>query len=286
LAELLSGGKRMRIALFAPPVPVVTPRFPQSATLQCELNLAASLLIGRESGSAQGRSLLYSFHIDPSSLDDEQLLLKARQSADSVLSTGEGGFYGIHLHFTNLAVVALSGGLRVQAAHDLVHALSATAKSHGLFLWVTDSGPASPAFLDDGAAFASYSLGGSMRQVYPLFKGLPEEATGADFRRIRERRYGKVLGGPWDLTLLSHSDLRKRDWKVQENGRFPNVVPVFLREGDPTRFRVEFAKPNNVAVMERINEERERELVVRGNARPGKDIVGRSGDAQITVWAN
>ena len=50
-------------------------------------------------------------------------------------------------------------------------------------------------------------------------------------------------------------------------------------------FRVGFARPNNIAVAERLNEERRKEVLVKGNAKPGSSHVGRSNDHRIAPWA-
>ena len=61
--------------------------------------------------------------------------------------------------------------------------------------------------------------------------------------------------------------------------------PCSTEGGPQSSFRIEFAKPNNVACLERLNEERDIELIKNGNARPGRSVVLRSKDGPICAWS-
>ena len=59
----------------------------------------------------------------------------------------------------------------------------------------------------------------------------------------------------------------------------------FLRGNAYKAYRVDFAKPYSISVMERFNVERNKELEVRKNAKPGHSHLGRSKDAAMAPWA-
>jgi hypothetical protein len=173
----------------------------------------------------------------------------------------------------------------VRTAKDFSTKVANVAGGSGRFTIVSDTGPVGPAFLDLGAAFSTYGLGMTMRRTYPFIKASTEQTPSAR-QRVRESKYGVVLGGPWNYVLLRYRDVRNQGWTLEGvDGRADGRVPETLRGGPYERYRVDFSKPYNTAVQELLNDSRDRELNGKKNARPGKSTLGKSEDPSIAPWA-
>ena len=270
MGDLLSRGENLRLALLAPPVPVLHEDWVKSADMQYELNTAASVLMKPAAGSTPNLRLLYSIHLHPSALRQASILQNAIDHMRLALTGNEFRFMGVHLSFTDLGSVAIDGATAIRSAKDFVAKVVSAATDRGRFTIVSDAGPVGPAFLDLGAAFTTYGPGMTMRRTYPFMQA-PKDQTKSVKKRVRESKYGMVLGGPWDYVLLRLRDVREQDWKLQPlDKKAENVVPQPLRrKGMEDRYRVEFSKPYNAAVQEMLNDLRDRELNVNKNAKPG-----------------
>ncbi len=286
IGDLLFRGENLRLALLAPPVPVLHEDWVRSADLQYELNTAASVLMRPASGSTPSLRPLYSLHLHPSALRQAPVLQNAIDHLRLALTGNEFGFMGVHLSFTDLGSVAIDGAPAIRSAKDFVAKVVSAAADRGRFTIVSDTGPVGPAFLDLGAAFTTYGPGMTMRRTYPFMQA-PREKAPTIRRRVREAKYGMVLGGPWDYVLLRFRDVREQKWTLEQLDRSAdNVVPEPLRrKGFEDRYRVEFSKPYNTAVQEMVNDYRDRELNGKKNAKPGRSILGRSDDPAISPWA-
>jgi hypothetical protein len=289
IKELVTGASKVVASVIAPPVPALSTRFRLSPQAQNDFNLrfADTLTQWRKAGQAPGA--LYSLHIHPSAIRNAPLLKEAIQLFDHSVSVDDTRFWGVHLHFFDISTLSRAPASARGAAREVVSEVSKIARGKGLFTWVSNAGIPGEIMLDEGAAFASYAPNGNPRRVYPSYDlSTPEgsEPLSDEERETRsELRYGKIINGPWHLTLLDYQDLRSRNWTVQDNGKTPREVPQALRDGPYKQFRVEFAKVNNIACLERLNEEREHELEVNGNSRPGRDMVVRSEDGPTRAWA-
>lgn len=284
LGELVDHGKPFAMALFAPPVPPIHARYSGSAELQGELNAAAAEWARPRSASTGSPGLLYNFSVMPSAFRDPDLVRGAIKVCSEALSQHDNRFHGVYLSISDLARISVSRGSRVRMVRDLVRELVSIANQSGMFVWIAEAGPAGISLLDEGASYTSYRLGMGSGPSYALFKtdqnNPPSEAE------LWTRKFGQVLSGPYGLELLQHAELSARGWLLtEENGRTSPLVPAILRK-DPDRFRVEFGKPNNVAVLDRLNELWEREIVVNGNARAGRAAVARSSEPAIRAWGD
>lgn len=282
LGGLVEQGYRLRIALLAPPVPSLHEDWVKSPDLQFELNAAASQLLRIGETDAAPLRLLYSFHVHPSALRNPELLQRALEMLRLALAGTEYRFRGVHLSFIDLKAVTIDGAPTVRLAKDLASRVIEIAASSGRFTTVSDSGPVGPAFLDLGAAFATYGPSMSMNRTYQVVRSPAKPEA----NRIREAKFGKVLGGPYNYVLLRLRDVRAQNWTLEStNGKCGNEVPPGVRRGPDYRYRVEFSKPYNVAVQEVLNDLRDRELIKTKNARPGRSLLGRSDDSLIVPWA-
>jgi hypothetical protein len=286
IGNLLSRGESLRLALLAPPVPVLHEDWVKSPDLQYELNTAAAVLMKPAAGTTPNLRPLYSVHLHPSALRHVTILQSAIDHVRLALTGNEFGFMGVHLSFTDLGSVAIDGAPAIRSAKDFVARIVSAAADRGRFTMVSDTGPVGPAFLDLGAAFTTYGPGMTMRRTYPFMQA-PKEKTPAVKKRVRESKYGMVLGGPWNYILLRFRDVREQGWKLELlDKKAEHVVPEPLRrKGMDDRYRVEFSKPYNAAVQEMLNDLRDRELNGKKNAKPGQSILGRSDDPTISPWA-
>ncbi len=282
VSELISHGAPLGLSVLAAPVPVLQRRFPNSADLQGELNHACAEIVRPGTDPRLESGLLYSFHLEANVFQEKGIVRRAVDVCGAQLKHFGDRFWGIHISFVNLDRISQVGGAKVQAAVDLVDELVGIANEYGKFVWINGVGPVGAFMLDRGVSFTSYPLNGGMKSEYTVFRvdgGNPPSPE-----LIWARSFGQTLSGPWSLSLRSRQEMEEHDWKVEDNDRTPPEVPLALRR-DPGSYRVQFGKANNVGVMEKLNEERERELVVRGNGTPGSDAVGRSQDAKVRVWA-
>jgi hypothetical protein len=291
IKELATTATKVIGSLIAPPVPSLSTRFRMSPQTQNEFNLKSADILAQSRRAGRGPGALYSLHIHPSAIRNAPILKEAIQLFDHSVTVDDTRFWGVHVHFYDLSVLSRAPASARAAAREVVADVSKIARGKGLFTWVSNVGIPGQIMLDEGAAFGSYPPNGNPRRVYPLYDSSSPEAEGTeplseDEQESRlEARYGKIINGPHRLTLLDYRDLRARNWLVQDNGKTPRQVPPALRDGPYRQFRVEFAKVNNVACMERLNELREHDLTVNGNARPGRDIVKGSEDGATCCWA-
>lgn len=289
IKELVTGASKVVASVVAPPVPALSTRFRLSPQSQNDFNLRFADIMAQWRTVGQAPGALYSLHVHPSAIRFAPVLKDAIQLFDHSVSIDDTRFWGVHIHFFDVSVLSRAPASAREAARELVSEVSKIARKKGLFTWVSNVGIPGEILLDEGAAFASYPPNGNPRRVYPSYdSSTPEdgEPLSEEERESRsEFRYGKIINGPWRLTLLDYQDLRSRNWTVQDNGKTPREVPQALRDGPHKQFRVEFAKINNVACLERLNEQREHELSINGNARPGRDMVKRSEDGLTCSWA-
>lgn len=285
MGDLLARGGNLRLSLLAPPVPVLHEDWTRSADLQFELNAAASVLMKPPMGDTPTIRPLYSVYAHPSSLGHPQLLQQAIDQLRLALAETEYGFMGVYLAFIDIETIGREGAVAVRSAKDFTSKVIRIATERGRFAIVSDVGPIGPSFLDQGAAFTTYGLGMSMHRTYPIMRP-PKKTTRPAKKRVRESKYGRVLGGPWNYILLRYRDVRNQNWKLEDPvGKFVNEVPRSLRGAPYDQYRVNFSKPYNAAVQEVLNDARERELNSNKNARPGKSVLGRSDDPTIAPWA-
>lgn len=273
LMELASMGLNLGLTLVAPPVAVLNGDLKASARYQHDMNQQASSAISLLNTGTIDVGCLYSFHVSPNALRDNALLRSGLQLFDQAVSVEDNKFFGVHLHFVDIGTITSRGHAYVNAARDVAREVAEIAQRNHIFTWTADVGPVGPVFLDYGHCFASYHPGMTPRRLYNGFGGASKDSL-----------YGRTLG-LWQYNLMDIQEVRSKGWTVEDNGKYANVVPVSVRVGGPKKYRLEFGKPNNVAVAERLNDEREKELVVNGNARPGITHIGRSRDVKIAPWA-
>lgn len=275
LSELIATADFMGVQYVAPPVPVVTKSLTTSPQRQDDLNMAARTLWRQAAGLRTPRAL-YSLHLHPSALDDASIVNGAIASFHRVVVHQDNPYYGVHVHFTDIALAGRTGD-RIRTAKEVVSRVAGIANGAGMFVWVSDTGAVGPVFLDRGASFASYHPGMTPRRAYTAGGADDEDDT---------HNYGKVLG-LYTYELFDREQIRSRGWRVDDNGRFLREVPVELRADRIYKaYRVGFGKPNNVAVEEWVNEHRTREILENGNARAGSAQVARSNDPRISAWAD
>jgi hypothetical protein len=270
--ELLSCMKIFNGDLLAPAVPIISPKLKTSPKIQGVVNRAlASQWPLTSGGSFTSTGILYSFHVDPTALTDGGLIRNSLTELSQSLS-GDLLFWGIHLHFIDISVVSRKAS-RIKAAKELVRQVSRIARQHGIFTWISDVGPIGPTLLDEGASFCSYYTGMTPRPIYLEGMNISDPNL----------HYGKVLG-LWEYDLLDIKDIKTRGWLLEDTELMDRGVPHSLQFGKHKDFRVNFGKPRNIAVMERLNIERLKELSKK-NIKPGTSHLGRSSDPNIAPWA-
>lgn len=286
LREITGISHTFGLDLIAPPVPVISKERKSSPQAQASLNGAAAMawediLAPSPVGSSmtlqsfearEDTGLLYSLHVDPLALKSPSLLDEALATMTAALQKHDNRFWGVHIHFTDIRLASKQG--RPSPAKEFVRDAANIAQDSNLFVWVSDVGPAGPVFLDLGAAFASYHSGMTPGRIYQ--SGGPNDSN---------LKYGKVLS-LWEFNLLTREDIQNRGWEVKDTELRPNAVPPKFRGNKGWKdYRVKFAKPQNIAVAQRVNNERVRELRENGNPKPGHKHVGRSNDGYVAPWA-
>ncbi len=274
LQELVRQADFMGVDVVAPPVPVVTSELATSPEKQAELNLLAAS-VWRQVIGLREIGLMYSLHVHPSALEEPDLLQRSLRGFSRAILSRDNPYWGVHVNYVDIGL-ATPRPERIIAAKDFACEAARIGKSAGEYAWGSDLGPLGPVFLDQGFSFVSYHTGMTPRKAY----------TGGSMDEDHaDTSYGKVLG-LWKYNLMERATIKKQGWRVEDNGLFPSEVPTELRgEERYKEFRVGFARPNNIAVAERLNEERAREVLVKGNARPGSSHLGRSNDQRIAPWA-
>jgi hypothetical protein len=274
LQELVGLADFMGANLVAPPVPVVTNELATSPEKQAELNHVAAS-VWRQVVGLREVGLMYSLHIHPSALEEPDLLRKTLRGFSRTIMSRDNPYWGVHISYVDVSM-ATPRPDRIMAAKDFGREAARVAKSAGIFAWGSDLGPVGPVFLDQGLSFVSYHTGMTPRRTY----------TGGSMDEDHaDTSYGKTLG-LWKYNLMERDTIKKQGWRVEDNGLFLSEVPINLRGNEGYReFRVGFGRPNNIAVAERLNEERAHEVLLKGNAKPGSSHVGRSNDHRIAPWA-
>lgn len=286
LEEIVGIADVLSLDLLAPPVPVVSGDLKTSPRAQAEANEAAMVAMDeivapnplgpnmtlKSFGRRRRAGALYSLHVDPTALRKPDLIQEAKTRFSKAVHDDDNRFWGVHIHFVDMRLATRGG--RVSQAKNLVQDVSKTAQEAEIFTWVSDAGPAGPVFLDLGASFTTYHPGMTPGRVY---------STGGPGRA--DLKYGKVLG-LWDFNLYGRPDVESKGWALSETGLFRSEVPRPLRgDGSFKDYRVEFGKPYNVSVAQRVNNERMTELSDNGNAKPGHAHVGQSTHDLIAPWA-
>jgi len=274
IRELLENLLLLRGTLIACPVPVLTKEYKSSIAEQAKANIDISdnweELCGRR---YREHGCLYSFHLAPNALDEPSLIRKAIMSLNEIFSERDNNFWGVHIHFTDISGVSRKQE-RVGVAKDIVKKVSDIAMRYNKFTIVSDVGPIGIAFLDQGAAYVTYSLAMTPRKKYLM--GMNPNVD------IDLLTYGKVLD-LWSYKLLSYNEVKKRGYKISDTQLYTNVVPLNCRN-KKRLYRINFAKPNNVAVMEKLNNLRAVELNREKNPNPGLIHIRRSEDSSIRIW--
>jgi hypothetical protein len=274
LVELLQNNRVSRGDLLAPPVPPVIKDIQASPEMQIEVNKALTGIWSQIAGKDYSEmGLMYSLHIAPSALESPDLVRRALLGLNEVLSNDDSRFWGIHLHFTDVRFVTNKVN-RVELAKEVAGQAAGIGSRHGIFTMVSDVGAIGPALLDLGVAFATYSSAMTPRRRYAQF--------GVDDPDLK---FGKVIG-LWNYFLHDRPAVRRRGDRMEETGLYSPEVPNHAK-GEKTykAYRVDFAKPYSISVMERLNIERAKELQTKKNAKPGHSHIGRSRDVQIAPWA-
>jgi len=273
IRELLYHLELLKGDLFAPPVAVINKKIASSVDLQLKINLAVSSRWEQICGRRHREiGLLYSFHLAPNALDEPTILREAVLGMNEILLKEDLRFWGVHLHFTDIRHVTRKPH-RIDTAKSLVREVSQITRKYNGFTIISDAGPVGIAFLDLGASYSSYSPAMTPRKIYDKM------------RFSEEGRFGKVLG-LWRYNLHGREDVRRRGDTMDETGFFPNVVPLTAQGEKSWRaYRVQFGKPYNISVMEKINMLRSTELIKNKNPNPGQTHIGRSSDQLITPWA-
>lgn len=275
LQELISEMSLVKCDLLSPPVPVVSKELPSSVTMQMKANIDVADNWERICGRKHREmGVIYSLHIAPNALDDPEILKKVIIGLREIFGSTDMRFWGIRIHFTSLNSIT-SKPLRVEAAKEFVQGVCDIASMYHGFVFVSDVGAIGPVFLDCGAAFASYSTAMTPRNLY--FGGMNPNA---DFRILQ---YGKTLD-LWKYNLFGYKEIERNGFKISDTGLTSNIVPISLRGGKKNRYRIEFGKRNNIAVMEKMNRLRHHELKLK-NTRPGTTHIGKSKDKNIIPWA-
>ena len=229
-------------------MPVIAKDLLSSVDLQIKVNTALANkweeICGRKHREI---GLLYSLHIAPNALDESHLLREAILGMSDVISKEDIRHWGIHIHFTDIKQASYKPH-RINNAKDLVRNASQIAGKYNGFATVSDAGPVGIAFLDLGASYTSYYTAMTPRKIFQKM------------RYSEEANFGKVLG-LWQYNLHSREDVRRRNDVMDDTGLFQNTVPISA-QGDRCwkLYRVEFGKPYNVSVMEKLNILRTAEL--------------------------
>ncbi|EMR75025.1 hypothetical protein MBGDF03_00514 [Thermoplasmatales archaeon SCGC AB-540-F20] len=275
IRELLENLLLLKGDLIACAVPIITKDFEASVTEQIKANIDISInwekLCGRKH---REHGLLYSFHLSPTALDKPDLIRKAVMGFGDIFSDENNKFWGVHIHFTDIGLVSRKRE-RIDIAKDLVRKIADISRKFNRFTLVSDSGPMGIVFLDQGASYNTYSPIITPRKQYlmGMNKNIDHDLV----------TYGKVLD-LWSYNLLNHNEVKNRQYKVSDTGLYSNIVPIDSR-GRQISYRIDFAKPNNVAVMEKLNNLRNIELNKKKNPNPGASHAGKSSDPLITPWA-
>lgn len=274
IVELLQNLRLSRGDLLAPPVPPINKDIQSSPELQVEVNKALTGIWNQVAGKDyREMGLMYSFHVAPNALDSPELLRRALLGLNEVLSNDDSRFWGIHLHFIDARYVSHKVN-RVELAKEVAAKAAGIGSRNGIFTIVSDVGAIGPVLLDFGVAFATYSSAMTPRRRYTQF-GTEDP----------DLKFGKVIG-LWDYYLHDRQAVARRGDRMEDTGLYSPEVPLHAR-GPKTykAYRVDFGKPYNISVMERLNIERAKELQSKKNSKPGHSHIGRSRDALISPWA-
>ncbi|MEA3144591.1 MAG: hypothetical protein QOG31_1915 [Thermoplasmata archaeon] len=273
LSQVVNATRGLGGSLLAPPTIPVTPDIALSPVEQMRFNVASinALINGPagEPGNNDSLGLLYPVHVTPSALEHPELIRATLDQARRGLDVLRGKVWGVHIHLVDVGMVTKAHE-RVKMTGEFMQQMDDLTTGQGIFPWASDFGPAGPALLDVGASFASYHTGSTMKRIYS--GGAPGD---------QDLQCGKALG-LWDYNMFSRKQVRARGDKLDETGLFPHeVVPAALRS--PKAYRVEWGRPRNVSVLERINQLRDAEIT-QGHARPGRTFIARSTDRDIMAW--
>ncbi|MFA5943558.1 MAG: hypothetical protein WC876_03725 [Candidatus Thermoplasmatota archaeon] len=259
------------VNLVAPPVPPATAELASSPDKQREVLNAATQVWDLARGSADV-GLLYPLHLHPNMLTEPDMLRSLVLNLRAAVLAGDNPYWAVHLSFIDPTQLSKTGD-HIVGAKEFVKAVVQVARQAGMFVVASDVGPLGPAFLDLGVAFATYHSAMTPRVTYTAGGNASTEAT-----------YGKVLT-LWGWQLLELAAVRRRGWMVEDTGLYPNMAPSHLRPGKANRYRIEFARPNNIAAAEALNRHLHIELTQKKHLNPGTTHLGKSRDKTVAAWA-
>lgn len=259
------------VNLVAPAVPPATADLASSPDKQREVLNAATQIWDLARGN-NDVGLLYPLHLHPNMLTEADMLRSLVLNLRTAVLSGDNPYWAVHISFVDPTQLSRSGD-HIVGAKEFVKAVVQVARQAGMFVVASDVGPLGPAFLDLGVSFATYNSAMTPRTIY---------AAGGSAEN--ELQYGKVLS-IWSWQLLELAAVRRRGWMVEDTGLFPHEAPSHLRPGQAARYRIEFARPNNVATAEAMNRHLAVELAQRGHLNPGTTHLGKSRDKHAAAWA-
>jgi hypothetical protein len=255
-------------------VPVIDSRTPGSVALAHTFNEAyGHVMHDREDEGRPTLAYLYTIGLNPNLVPRERwpgMLEKVVRNARAAL---EDRLYdGIHLSIRGLPSISNSRG-RVATVYRLLDELSGVCQSAGLALWWSRPGIVGVGALDHGANYASFQLNLSFADVY--YDGGPVDEL---------PKYGKIYH-PTKRELWDRNQVR-RAMEGPDNG-MPDLGPVRSRPmelelSSPTRYRVFFSKPYNMAALNDLAEGWWRS-VDDSETRPGREYL-QGTEAPFNQW--
>jgi len=257
---------RARAKLLAPMAPVIDSRTPNSVWLAHKVNLAfGDVIADRVNEGAKAPALLYALSFNPGVFEADspsETLSTAERNASAALQSGL--FEGIWVAIRGLPRISLSAG-RVNSVLRLIRRLGVIARANDAPLWWSRAGLAGLAAADLGCAGSSFSLNLRCDDLYVDGGGMAGDYT---------QTYGKVLN-PVARDLWEYRQVR-RSLDAPEPGLADlgpcRHIPNELELASPSKYRVFFSKPYNLAAMNYLYSDWKAHIG-QGETTPGREYL-------------
>lgn len=270
---------RLRCKALAGLVPIIDQRHPRSINIVNSFNEATAIELEslKNDGIPVPDFYFYTVNLNSSMFRDSNFnseLETTIKTVNSALKTNGELYDGLHLSIRGLDRIACDPG-RVDVVYRFVEQLRQTCSSLRMPFWFSRVGIPGLSFLDNGVNFCSSLLNMSLRDPYEVGGGAidSDNIFGKTYHPIEQRR----------MTVREVEKCMKSKGMPEIRGTKFSSSKIDLKNS--TRYRVNFAKPYNLANICDLSE-RWQNYVANGDEAPGQSYLARCREKDFTAWGH
>jgi len=248
--------------------PLIDAKTRGSVTYSHRINRAyGSLIQGRIDQGIESPALLYTLNLNSTIIDADSwtpILEEIVRNTRLAFTEDREYYEGIFISVRGLEIISRSHG-RVNTLMKLMLKINEIAKSEIVPVWWSRLGPAGFAAIDMGTTFCSFPINMRMGDVF--IDGGPTEEK-YKYGRI----YNPTMRARWykDQVIKSKSSPDKGMPKLKKY--WSKNYPTSSDLDSPSRYRINFSKPYNVAAINNLFDQWE-DNIKNGETNPGMEYL-------------